>query len=91
MACAIRILLLTAQRRGELALARWRDIDFEAKTFPAEEFICGAWDFAWGQLPPDVPGSNVLLEKVAPRTVARVIKALAASQAGPGRAVTMGT
>jgi integrase len=33
MACAIRILLLTAQRRGELALARWRDIDFEAKTW----------------------------------------------------------
>jgi integrase len=33
MACAIRILLLTAQRRGELALARWRDIDFESKTW----------------------------------------------------------
>jgi integrase len=37
MACAIPILLLTAQRRGELALARWRDIDFAAKawTIPA--------------------------------------------------------
>jgi integrase len=33
MACAIRILLLTGQRRGELALARWRDIDLEAKTW----------------------------------------------------------
>ena len=33
MACAIRILVLTGQRRGELALARWRDIDFEAKTW----------------------------------------------------------
>jgi integrase len=33
MASALRILLLTGQRRGELALARWRDIDFEAKTW----------------------------------------------------------
>jgi integrase len=33
MACAIRILLLTGQRRGEFALARWRDINFEAKTW----------------------------------------------------------
>jgi integrase len=33
MASAVRILLLTGQRRGELALARWRDIDFEAKTW----------------------------------------------------------
>jgi integrase len=33
MACAIRILLLAGQRRGQLALARWRDIDFEAKTW----------------------------------------------------------
>ena len=30
---AIRILLLTGQRRGELALARWRDVDLEAKTW----------------------------------------------------------
>ena len=27
------VLLLTAQRRGELALARWADIDFKAKTW----------------------------------------------------------
>jgi integrase len=33
MARAIRILLGTAQRVGELALARWTDIDFEAKTW----------------------------------------------------------
>jgi integrase len=33
MASALRILLLTGQRRGELALARWRDIDSEAKTW----------------------------------------------------------
>ena len=45
---------------------------------PAEKFICEAWDFAWGQVAArrQVPGSNVLLEKVLPRTVARVIKAL---------------
>lgn len=30
---AIRILLLTGQRRGELALARWREIDFEERTW----------------------------------------------------------
>jgi len=29
----ITILLLTGQRRGELALARWRDIDFKLKTW----------------------------------------------------------
>lgn len=29
----LTILLLTGQRRGELALARWRDIDFKAKTW----------------------------------------------------------
>jgi integrase len=29
----IMLLLLTAQRRGELALARWRDIDFNARTW----------------------------------------------------------
>jgi len=33
MASGLRILLLTGQRRGELALARWRDIDFEARTW----------------------------------------------------------
>ncbi len=34
----ILVLLLTGQRRGELALARWADIDFKAKTWtiPAE-------------------------------------------------------
>lgn len=34
----IMLLLLTGQRRGELALARWADIDFKAKTWtiPAE-------------------------------------------------------
>jgi len=44
MACAIRILLLTGQRRGELALARWRDIDLDAKTWtiPAEHSKTGA-------------------------------------------------
>jgi hypothetical protein len=45
---------------------------------PAEEFIRGAWDFAWGQVAArrQVPASDALLEKVAPRTVARVIKTL---------------
>jgi integrase len=33
LAHVIVILLLTGQRRGELALARWIDIDFEAKTW----------------------------------------------------------
>jgi integrase len=33
LAHAMMILLLTAQRRGELARARWREIDFEAKTW----------------------------------------------------------
>jgi integrase len=33
LAHAIVILLLTGQRRGELALARWIDIDFDAKTW----------------------------------------------------------
>jgi integrase len=33
LAHVIVILLLTAQRRGELALARWIDIDFDAKTW----------------------------------------------------------
>ena len=33
LAHVIKILLLTGQRRGELTLARWRDIDFEAKTW----------------------------------------------------------
>lgn len=32
-ACVINILLLTGQRRGELALARWSDISFEEKTW----------------------------------------------------------
>lgn len=33
LAHAMTILLLTGQRRGELALARWRDIDFDARTW----------------------------------------------------------
>ncbi len=33
LAHVIVILLLTAQRRGELALARWIDIDFDARTW----------------------------------------------------------
>jgi integrase len=33
LAHVITVLLLTGQRRGELALARWSDIDFEAKTW----------------------------------------------------------
>lgn len=33
LARVITILLLTGQRRGELALARWRDIDFKAQTW----------------------------------------------------------
>ncbi|MDP9090412.1 MAG: tyrosine-type recombinase/integrase [Pseudomonadota bacterium] len=33
LAHVIVILLLTGQRRGELALARWSDIDFDAKTW----------------------------------------------------------
>jgi integrase len=33
LAHAMTILLLTGQRRGELALARWPDIDFEARTW----------------------------------------------------------
>jgi integrase len=33
LAHVIVILLLTAQRRGELALARWADVDFEEKTW----------------------------------------------------------
>lgn len=33
LAHCLKILLMTGQRRGELALARWREIDFEAKTW----------------------------------------------------------
>lgn len=33
LAHVLTILLLTGQRRGELALARWSEIDFEAKTW----------------------------------------------------------
>jgi integrase len=33
LACVINILLLTGQRRGELALARWTDVSFEEKTW----------------------------------------------------------
>lgn len=41
---ALRILLLTGQRRGELALARWRDVELEASTWriPAENTKTGA-------------------------------------------------
>ena len=45
LAHAVRILLLTGQRRGELALARWRDLDLEGKdptwTIPAENSKTG--------------------------------------------------
>lgn len=33
LAHVIKVLLFTGQRRGELALARWRDIDFDAGTW----------------------------------------------------------
>jgi integrase len=33
LAHVVTLLLLTGQRRGELALARWRDIDLEARTW----------------------------------------------------------
>jgi integrase len=44
MVHAVKILLATGQRRGELALARWRDIDFTGKTWliPAEHSKTGA-------------------------------------------------
>ena len=44
MAHAIRLLLATGQRRGELALARWRDIDLAARIWhiPPEHSKTGA-------------------------------------------------
>ena len=44
MAHAIRILLATGQRRGELALARWRDVDLKARIWhiPPEHSKTGA-------------------------------------------------
>ena len=44
MAHAIRLLLATGQRRGELALARWRDIDLTARIWhiPPEHSKTGA-------------------------------------------------
>jgi integrase len=52
------VLLLTGQRRGELALARWADIDFKARTWtiPAEhsktgkEHVCPLSDWAIAEL-----------------------------------------
>ncbi len=43
LAHALVVLLLTGQRRGELALARWRDVDLAAKTWtiPAENSKTG--------------------------------------------------
>jgi integrase len=60
MACAIRILLLTGQRRGELALARRRDIDFEAKTWtiPAAHSKTGVAHLL--PLSPAAPAERVL-------------------------------
>jgi integrase len=44
LAYVITVLLLTGQRRGELVMARWRDIDFKGKTWtiPAENSKTGA-------------------------------------------------
>jgi integrase len=68
MACAIRILLLTGQRRGELALARWRDIDFEAKTWtiPAAHSKTGIAHLL--PLSPDATKEFERLKRIADRS-----------------------
>ena len=81
---ALRFMLLTLTRRHEAALARWRDVDMEARTWTIPETKNGLRRVAGGSLPATIIARNRCCATPSARATSATVKYRGTTMAGAG-------